>query len=130
MLAGSAYMHEDYKECVEKVRKIKQIISENPHRIANNIGPIVFGVMGKGLVGLGARDVLRELGAIEISAAELEDISLLDKTKIYFVALGRQHHIQRDGKEEFNETDFFENTEEYKVVFYEKYLPKLTVFLN
>ena len=123
-------MHESYKECIDKIHKIKHIINEKPHRIANNIGPIIFGIMGKGLVGLGARDVLEELGAIEISTSELQDISKLDSTKFYFIILGRKHHLQRDDKEEFDESDFLENMNEYKIVFHEKYLPKLTVFMN
>ena len=129
-MAGSTYMYESYKDCVEKIHKIRDTIAEKPFRIANHIGPIIFGIMGRGLVGMGAKDVLEELGATQISTLELEDISKLDSTKSYYVVLGRKHHLQKEDNEEFDEADFLKDTSQYKVVFYEKYLPKLTVFIN
>eukprot|EP00345_Euplotes_harpa_P002389 CAMPEP_0168319608 /NCGR_PEP_ID=MMETSP0213-20121227/1158_1 /TAXON_ID=151035 /ORGANISM="Euplotes harpa, Strain FSP1.4" /LENGTH=246 /DNA_ID=CAMNT_0008320863 /DNA_START=568 /DNA_END=1305 /DNA_ORIENTATION=+ len=109
---------------------ISESLAAQPFRVFNNIGPIIIGIMGQGNVGKGCKDICEVLGATEIFTSDLNDISLLDRSKIYYVVLSRKHFLQKDDKEEFSHQDFIENPDDYKVVFHQKYLPKLSVFMN
>mmetsp|Transcript_7236 Transcript_7236/g.6418 ORF Transcript_7236/g.6418 Transcript_7236/m.6418 type:complete len:334 (-) Transcript_7236:322-1323(-) len=128
--AGSAYMYESYNECVQKLHQIRDSLKSKPDRIAANCGPIIAGILGMGTVGQGAKEIFIELGAEEITSDQLTKIDELDSSKLYYVALGRKHFLQRDGKEEFNEEDYQENKDKYETVFHNKYLPKLSVLIN
>lgn len=122
-------MYNSYAEIVEKLNWIRDTISSNPERISNNFGPIIFGVIGMGIVGQGAVDILQELGAENIPIESLEDIQNLDKEKIYYVTFGRKHFLQKNNGEDFSHEDYLANKGEYKTIFCEKYLSKLSVLL-
>lgn len=110
-------MHGSYAELVVKLNKIRDELKLNPGRIASNCGPLVFGILGVGAVGRGARDVLIEIGAQEISVEALDDIGQLDSSKMYYVELGRKHFLQKDGTLGFSHEDYILNKSEYKNVF-------------
>ncbi|CAI2368316.1 unnamed protein product [Moneuplotes crassus] len=120
-------MYDSYDELVDKLHKIRDELAQNPDRVSSNCGPLVFGILGMGVVGQGARDVFIELGAQQIPAESLEAIDQLDSSKMYYVELGRKHFLQKDGKCEFSHEDYTLNKSDYENVFCQKYLSKLSV---
>ena len=60
---GVSYVTGTLDGVFEQVTKVGESLKSDPQRLASVCGPTIIGVLGRGLVGQGAIEVLEKLGA-------------------------------------------------------------------
>ena len=79
----------------EQVTKVGESLKSDPQRLASVCGPTIIGVLGRGLVGQGAIEVLEKLGAQKIEPDAMLTPESLDFNGIFYCVLSRSHFLEK-----------------------------------
>ena len=86
-----------------------------------------------GRVGKGAFEILEPLNYKRFDMNNIEKIFEEKESwnnHIYVVDINQEHMVEHKDKKEFNKSDYYQNPENYKPIFHEKYLKFISVIVN
>lgn len=132
------YSLEDAKKNIEKVSKILKY-----NGMPKELSPLVFAVTGRGRTSEGVTEILNLLPVKEISPEDLPDFFLKKDDPsltqyIYLCYIDQKHMVEKNKNESheehdhihFNKQDYYKHPMKYRPIFYEKYLPYISVLFN
>jgi len=133
MHTGYSYMFPSLKDAMHSVSEVGKLIEKK--KLPKELCPFIIGVTSSGRVSKGAQEILKLLPHEIIDPEKIGELFTTRKNevrndRVYITVIESQNMYSNKDTNSFDKKDFYENPQNYKSVFAEKYIPYLTILVH
>jgi len=133
MHTGYSYMFPGLKDAMHSVSEVGRLIEKK--KLPKELCPFIIGVTSSGRVSKGAQEILKLLPHEMIDAEKVHELfsSRKDEVRndrVYITVIESANMYIEKEQNIFNKKDFYENPQNYKSIFAEKYVPYLSILIH
>ncbi len=133
MNTGYSYMFPSLEEAMLSVTEVGKLIENK--KLPNELCPFIIGVTSSGRVSQGVQEILKLLPHEILDAEKIQELFSSRKhevrnDRVYITVIESHNMYSNKETDKFEKKDFYENPQNYKSVFAEKYIPYLSVLVH
>lgn len=127
---GYSYMFPSLQDAMHSVSEVGKLIQKK--KLPKEICPFIIGVTSNGRVSKGAQEILRLLPHEMVNPEEIPKLfnEEAKNDRVYITIIESKNMYTHKETNQFDKKEFYDNPQNYKSVFAEKYVPYLSILVH